>query len=87
MITETKKENPHTTIALSTLTIRRDYEGMSKKVNNLNRDLKKLALEVGIPIIDNSNIDISCLGSRKLHLSRVGDSVLARNFIRYIDNI
>ena len=87
MITETKKETPQTSIVLSTLTMRRDHEGMNKKVNNLNRDLKKLAVEIDIPIIDNSNIDISCLSSRQLHLNRKGDSVLARNFIRYIDNI
>ena len=87
MIIETKKETPQTTIVLSTLTMRRDHEGMNKKVNNLNRDLKKLAVEINIPIIDNSNIDISCLSSRQLHLNRKGDSVLARNFIRYIDNI
>ena len=84
---ETKKESPHTTIVLSTLTTRRDYECMKKEVNNLNRALKKLAIELDVPIIDNSNIDISCLSSRKLHLNRKGDSILARNFINYIDDI
>ena len=55
---ETKKESPRTTIVLSTLTTRRDYEGINKKVNNLNRALKKLAIELDVPIIDNSNIDM-----------------------------
>ena len=45
MITETKMEAPYTTIALSILTKRRIYEGTNKKVNNLNSDLKKLAIE------------------------------------------
>ena len=86
IISEAKDESPHTTIVLSSLTMRRDHEGMSNKVNELNRSLKKLANEQGIPIIDNNNIDISCLSARKLHLNRKGDSTLARNFVKFLDN-
>ena len=70
IISEAKDESPHTTIVLSSLTMRRDHEGMSNKVNELSRSLKKLAKEQGIPIIDNNNIDIFCLSARKLHLNR-----------------
>ena len=87
IISEAKNESPDTTIALSSLTVRRDHEGMSNKVNELNRSLKKLAKEQGIPIIENSNIDNSCLSARKLHLNRKGDSTLARNFVNFLDNI
>ncbi len=87
IISEAKDESPHTTIALSSLTMRRDQEGMSNKVNELNRSFKKLAKEQGIPIIDNSNVDISCLSARKLHLNKKGDSTLARNFVNFLDNI
>ena len=41
-MSEAKDESPHTTIVLSSLTMRRDHEGMSNKVNALNRSLKKL---------------------------------------------
>ena len=86
IMSEAKDESPHTTIVLSSLTMRRDHGGMSNKVNELNRSLKKLAKEQGIPIIDNSNVDNSCLSTRKLHLNRKGDSTLARNFVNFLDN-
>ena len=39
IISDAKDESPHTTIVLSSLSIRRDVEGMSNKVNELNRSL------------------------------------------------
>ena len=35
--------------------------------------------------LDNSNIDDSCLGMRKLHLNKKGKSMLAMNLIKAMD--
>ena len=52
---------------------------MTLTLNNLN----KLLLEFGFDKIDNSNIDVSCLGKRGLHLSNTGAGKLALNFIKF----
>ena len=41
IISEAKDEYPHTTIVLSSLTMRRDHEGMSNKVNESKTDLSR----------------------------------------------
>ena len=83
---DARNESSHKIIVLSSLIMRRDQQGMSNKVDDLNRSLKKLAKEQDIPIIGNSNIDISCLSTSKLHLNRKGDSTLARNFVNFLGN-
>ena len=78
IIPEVKKESPYTAVALSSLTIRKDRQGMSNKIDILNKSLKKLTKEEEILIVDNSNIDTACLRARQLHLNRKGVSTLAR---------
>jgi len=87
IISDVKKESPYTAVALSSLTIRKDRQGMSNKIDVLNKSLRKLAKEEEILIVDNSNIDTACLSARQLHLNRKGVSTLARNFINFLDNI
>ena len=45
-------------------------------------DLNKLLAEFDVDKIDNSNIDVSCLEKRILHLNNMGTGKLALNFIR-----
>ena len=45
---------------------------------------KNLAKELNVQVIDNSNVDESCLNRKQLHLNRRGDSVLANNYIKFI---
>jgi len=87
IISDVKKESPYTAVALSSLTIRKDRQGMSNKIDVLNKSLRKLAKEEEILIVDNSNIYTTRLSARQLHLNRKGVSTLARNFINFLDNI
>ena len=76
-IEETRQESPETEIVLSTVVIRKDILALDEKlvVNELNTKIKDIAKELDIQVIDNSNIDVSCLSRRKHHLNRKGDSV------------
>ena len=76
---------PHTKIAVSLLTPRNDIQDGNKKVDQLNRKLRALCVEEKVKILDNSNIDDSCLGIRKLHLNKQGKSMLAMNLIKVMD--
>ena len=85
ILSESKRESPQTNVVLSSVTTRSDRVGIKKEVANLNKCIKTLAGENGIQLIDNSNIDLSCLSSRKLHLNRKGDTMLAHNFLKFLD--
>ena len=72
-IEETRQESPCTEIVLSTVVIRKDKQALDKKLNvkELNMKIKDLAKELNVQVIDNSNIDVSCLSRKQLHLNRV----------------
>ena len=86
IIEETRQESPDTEIVLSTVIIRKDKQALDKKLNvkELNTKIKNLAKELNVQVIDNSNVDESCLSRKQLHLNRRGDSVLANNYIKFI---
>ena len=85
-IEETRQESPGTEIVLSTVVIRKDKQAMDKKLNvkEINTKIKNFAKDLNVQLIDNSNIDTSCLSRKQLHLNRKGDSLLANNYIRFI---
>ncbi len=87
IISDAKEQSPHTKILISTLTTRRYHEGMSKKVESMNKSSKELAKELGVLIINNDNVDVSCLSPRRLHLNKKGVSTIAGNFINFFDSI
>ncbi len=86
IIYSAKSESPSTEIVISSLTTRRDSIGMPKKVKNLNRKLKDACDKHHIKMIDNSNLDVECLSAKNLHLNPRGNSLLARNFLNFIND-
>ena len=62
---------------------------INKKENivSTNNRLKMYCKGKEFFLIDNSNIDASCLNKSKLHLNRKGTSYLANNFRNHIFNI
>lgn len=87
IINKVKKSSAHSKIVISSLLIRKDKNGIENQVNELNEKLKKICDENLIDYIDNSNIDESCLGLKKLHPNKKGKSFLANNFIRYLSTL
>ena len=87
LVNDVKKESPDTEIAISGLVTRKDKPGIEKKVSSLNTRLKNLCTRNQLYFIENDRVDASCLGKKKLHLNIKGNSILARNFVNYFDNI
>ena len=85
-IKQTKQVSPDTTVVLSSVVIRRDKQALQKKVSvaNLNKEIKELAKEMKIVLIDNANLYVSCLSRKKFHLNEKGNSYLASNFLNFI---
>ena len=75
-----KINNPECRIIISQPVRRTDNGKTTVTLNNLN----KLLAEFDVDKIDSSNIDVSCLGKRGLHLNNMGTGKLALNFIKFL---
>ena len=84
IINKVKKQSSHTKLAISSVFIRRDINGVDNKIKDLNAKLKTLCDDNLIDFIANDNITEKFLGVKKLHLSKSGTSLFARNLIEYI---
>ena len=80
-----RDETPETEITFSGLIIRNDRPTLIEKVKTLNEKLRNYCEQQSIGLMDNSNIDETCLGMKKLHLNKKGNGVIARNFLNYTD--
>ena len=49
----------------------------------VNMDLYSLCTEYGLDFINNENIEDDCLGAKRFHLNKKGNSCLAVNFMRF----
>ena len=78
--------SPETEIVMSSAITRQDKPGMPKKVKNLNKVIDEVCEKFSIKVMSNSNIGGECLSSKKLHLNQKGNSVFARNFLKFISN-
>ena len=89
MIEDVKRDSPETVIVLSTAVMRKDKQAVDKKVSvsELNRKIKEIAKAQNVSVIDNSNLDASCLSRKKLHLNEKGNSYLANNFIKFLKDL
>lgn len=78
IVKEAKENSPLTEIELSTVVMRKDKQALGNKIgiDNLNKKIKSFARESHAKIIDNSNVNESCLS----------DSFLANNFLSCIKN-
>ena len=77
------KHVPQTNIAISLCTIRKDQPRLLKKIHaNIVEDV---CIRNNLKWIDNSSLDETCLGAKKLHLNRKGCSYLANNLKKFID--
>ena len=80
-----RSESKDTDIVVSSVVTRKDISGMPNKVSSLNNGLKTLCIRNQIEFIDKSNLDVSCLGMKKLHLNKTGNLYLANNCNKYLE--
>ena len=80
LISYIKINNPECRTIISQSVRRTDNGKATLTLNNLN----KFVAELDVDKIDNSNIDVSCLGKRGLHLNSIGTGKLALNLIKFL---
>ena len=61
------EHGPETDIAISLCTLRKDKPGLQKKVSSRNNIIKEVCKKNKLKWIDNSNLDETCIGIKKLH--------------------
>lgn len=87
LINTVKEISPHTEIVFSSICLREDIKNIDSKRLKLNKDLTDVCHKFGLAMIDNSNIDSSCLAKRKLHLNmRSGLPRLAKNIKKFLQS-
>ena len=64
--------------------MRKDKPDIEKKVTEFNSKLSKFCSKNKIDIIENENVDGSCLSFKELNLNRKGNSYLANNFLDFL---
>ena len=87
IVNRIKRKCPLTTIAISSVITRKDKKELENRAAILNKELMHFCDDNIIDFIPNENIDETCLGIRKLHLNRKGNSYLAVNFIEYLKSL
>ena len=85
MADSVRSKLPNCKLAISNVIRRNDKNEIDKKVETLNIKLSKFCKKNKINIINNKNLDDSCLNYKQLHLNRKGNSYLANNFLDYLD--
>ena len=84
-ITDTiKSKLPNCKYAISNVVMRKNKPDIEKKVTEFNSGLSKICSKNKIDIIENENLDGSCLSFKKLHLNKTGNSYLANNFLDFL---
>jgi hypothetical protein len=78
-----KSQFPYSKIGLSGLTARRDV-AMPEKIDEVNKELQHICMQLDVSFIDNTTIDDTCLNGSKLHLNAKGSAILAVHFIKFL---
>ena len=76
-----------TCIVFSSMINRKDQKDTEKKVAGTNQRLHKYCRQKNISYIENTNISKDCLGVKKLHLNRKGNSCSDKNLLKYLSKV
>ena len=57
----------------------------NEEIQSITDKLQRFCTSKGLSLIDNNNIDKSCLNKGKLHLNKQGSSFLANNFMKFVN--
>ena len=79
-----KSKLPNCKYAISNVVMRKGKPDIEKKVIESNSRLSKFCSKNKIDIIENENLDGSCLNFKKLHLNNKVNSYLANNFLNFL---
>ena len=86
-ITDTiKSKLPNYKYAISNVVTRKDKPDIENKVIEFNSRFSKFCSKNKVDIIENENLDWSCLSFKKLHVNKKGNSYLANKFLDFLDS-
>ena len=84
MIKKLKNSSPNTNLVFSSVILRKDKKDILKKVGETKQWLKNYCKQKNIDFVDNSNIIEEHVGSKKLHLYKRRNSILAKIILKYL---
>ena len=73
------RKAPSSNLAFSSITVRKDKQILDKSLSETNAQLENFCLQN-----KNKNINESCLGKKKLHVSNKGKAVFAKILMSYM---
>ena len=73
-----------TKVTISNIITRSDNVNLNQKIDECNVEIASLVSQKGWSLIDNSNLDSTCLNGSGLHLNKKGIFSLASNIIKHI---
>ena len=92
-----KQEQPNTNIGISLICPRNDqHKNKNPQIKDMNNKIKNLCRQHSIGVIEHPTFDTNCLSTVKntargkrggLHPNGTGNSVLAKDFMNYVDNL
>ena len=84
MVKKVKNSSPNTKFVFSSVILCKDKKDISKNVGETNQWLKNDCKQKNIDFVGNSNIKEEHLGSKSLLLNKRGNSILAKNTLRFL---
>ena len=84
MVKKVKNCSRNTKLIFSSVILHKDKKDISKKGSGTNQNWKTIVNKKNIDFVDNSNIIEEHLGSKKLHLNKRSNSILAKNILKYL---
>ena len=71
----------------SSIFVRKGKQKLQKRVLEINEHLPNLCSQKIIGFLENKNINESCLGKKRLHLSNSNKAVSAKNLMDYVNRV
>ena len=75
----------NTVISFSNIIILKDKKNLEKLRADTTSRLKNYCFQKNLRLINHDNITENHLGVKKLHLTRMGNSVFAKNLLNFIE--
>ena len=86
LVTQIQQDYPSTHLAISPLLPRSDNLDLNDKVKEANKILKSFCSSRGLTLLRITNIDLTCLNSKGVHLNRKGSSLLSNCYDDYLNS-
>ena len=84
MATQVQQDFPSTHLAISPLLPRSDNLELNDKIKEANKILNSFCSSRGLTLLHITNIDLTCLNRRGVHLNRKGSTFLTNSYADFL---